>query len=81
MTDARPLTILCLASYEKGAEFMRECKRQGCRVLLLTSESIAKTDWPRESIDEIFLIPDDNKKWKLEDVIKGVSFLARTEAD
>jgi biotin carboxylase len=79
MTDSRPATILCLASYEKGAEFMRECKRQGCRVLLLTSESIARTDWPRDSIDEIFLIPDDNKKWKLDDVVKGVSFLARTE--
>jgi biotin carboxylase len=80
MTNSRPLTILCLASYEKGAEFMRECKRQGCRVLLLTSESIAAADWPRESIDEIFLIPDENKKWKLDDVIKGVSYLARTEA-
>lgn len=79
MTDSRPLTILCLASYEKGAEFMRECKRQHCRVLLLTSESIAKADWPRAEIDEIFLIPDVNKKWRLDDVIKGVSFLARTE--
>jgi biotin carboxylase len=79
MTVARPLTVLCLASYEKGAEFMRECKRQNCRVLLLTSESIANADWPRESIDEIFLIPDDNKKWKLADVISGVSYLARTE--
>src|SRR5947209_16073587 len=58
---------------------MRECKRQGCRVLLLTSESIAQADWPRESIDEIFLIPDINKKWKRDDVIRGVSFLARTE--
>jgi biotin carboxylase len=80
MTDARALTILCIASYEKGDEFMRECKRQGCRVLLLTSKSIAGADWPRESIDEIFLIPDDNKKWKLDDVIKGVSYLARTES-
>jgi biotin carboxylase len=80
MTDARPITILCLASYEKGQEFMRECKRQDCRVLLLTSESIAQADWPRESVDEIFLIPDEGKKkWKLEDVIKGVSYLARAE--
>lgn len=80
MTDARPITILCLASYEKGQEFLRECKRQECRVLLLTSESIAQGDWPRESIDEIFLMPDEGKKhWKLEDVIKGVSFLARKE--
>src|SRR3954465_5831844 len=80
MTDSRPLTILCIASYEKGAEFMRECKRQGCRVLLLASESLTQGDWPRAEIDEIFLIPDDNKKWKLDDVIKGVSYLARTEA-
>jgi biotin carboxylase len=79
MTDSRPLTILCLASYEKGEEFMRECKRQGCRVLLLTSESIGKADWPRESIDQVFLIPDENKKWRLDDVIKGVSYLARAE--
>ncbi|HJU52922.1 MAG TPA: ATP-grasp domain-containing protein [Pyrinomonadaceae bacterium] len=80
MSDARPITMLCLASYEKGQEFMRECKRQNCRVLLLTSESIAHADWPRESIDEIFLIPDEGKKqWKLGDVIKGVSYMARTE--
>jgi biotin carboxylase len=79
MTTRRPLTILCLASYEKGAEFLRECKRRQCRVILLTSESIKDADWPRESIDEMFLIPDENKKWNLEAVIKGVSFLARKE--
>lgn len=79
MLNSRPLTILCLASYEKGAEFIRECKRQGCRVVLLTSESIADAAWPRESIDEMFLIPDKDKKWNLDDVIKGVSFLARKE--
>ncbi|MFQ3639163.1 MAG: ATP-grasp domain-containing protein [Chloracidobacterium sp.] len=74
----RPLTMLCLASYEKGAEFMREVKRQGWRVYLVTSESIQNADWPRESLDDIFLMPDDNKKWRLNDVILGVSFLART---
>ncbi|MEJ7708994.1 MAG: hypothetical protein WKF84_03865 [Pyrinomonadaceae bacterium] len=79
MNETRPTTVLCLASYEKGAEFMRECKRQGARVLLLTSQSIADADWPRESLDEVFLIPDENKKWRLNDVIKGVSYLARRE--
>jgi carbamoylphosphate synthase large subunit len=74
-----PLNILCLASYEKGQEFIRECKRQGCRVLLLTSQSIADGDWPRESIDRIFEVPDVKKKWKMKDVIAGVSYLARTE--
>jgi biotin carboxylase len=79
MTVSGPLNILCLASYEKGQEFMRECKRQGCRVLLLTSQSIADANWPRESLDQIYEVPDVNKKWKLENVISGVSYLARTE--
>lgn len=76
--SARPLNIICLASYEKGAEFMREAKRQGCHVYLITSESIKDADWPRESLDDIFLIPDENKKWRLNDVLLGLSYLART---
>jgi biotin carboxylase len=78
--EPRPPTILCLASYEKGQEFMRECKRQGCRVLLLTSLSLKNVaEFPCESIDEIFYMPDRAKKWKLKDTIKSVSYLARTE--
>lgn len=79
MSERRPLAILCLASYEKGAEFMREAKRQGCKVFLVTSQSIANADWPRESLDDVFLIPDDNKKWNRTDVIYGISYLARTQ--
>lgn len=74
----QPSTMLCLASYEKGAEFMRECKRQGWETYLVTSQSIADADWPRESLDDIFLIPDEDKKWRLNDVILGISYLART---
>lgn len=73
------MTVLCVASYEKGAEFMKECKRQGCRVILLTSKSLDTADWPRESLDEIFYIPDVNKEWNMADVISGVSFLCRSE--
>ncbi|HTV64636.1 MAG TPA: hypothetical protein VMD98_03480, partial [Bryocella sp.] len=75
----RPLTVLCLASYYKGDEFIRECHRQGCRTLLLTSQSLKDEKWPRESINEIFYMPDRNKEWKLEDALLGVSYLARTE--
>lgn len=75
----RPVTVLCIASYEKGAEFMRECKRLGCRVLLMTSQSLQEGDWPRESLDEIFFVPDVDKHWILEDVIKSISYLCRTE--
>jgi len=74
------LTILCLASYEKGFDFLREAKDQGCRVLLLTSQSLKdKAKWPREAIDEIFYMPDDNHKWNREHTILAISHLAKTE--
>ncbi len=73
------LTILCLASYFKGLDFIGECRRQGCRVLLLTSNSLRDEEWPRQSIDEIFYMPDVEKKWKIEDVMLGVSYMARSE--
>lgn len=77
--ENRPLTVLCLASYYKGTDFIRECHRQGCRTLLLTSHSIKDENWPRESIDETFYMPDVQKEWKLEDALLGVSFMARKE--
>ena len=64
---------------KKAADFMRQCKEEGCRVILLTSKSLEHAEWPRESIDETFYIPDNNKEWKMDDVIYGVSFLARKE--
>jgi biotin carboxylase len=71
------LTLLCIASYHKGFEFLREAKRQGARVLLVTSASLRDAEWPTESIDEIFYIQDDQKRWKLDDLILGASHLAR----
>jgi hypothetical protein len=58
-TDGRPLNIVCLASYFKGGEFMRECKRQGCHVQLVTKEKFLYEDWPRESLDDIISVPNE----------------------
>ncbi len=74
----RPLTVLCIASYRKGDQFLVAAKKTGARVLLLTSESLRDSDWPRESIDEIYFMPDEDKRWDMPNVIKGVSWLART---
>src|SRR6266851_893108 len=71
---SEPLTFLCISTYEKGQEFMRECKRQGCRVFLLTVESLRSADWPRESLDEAFYIPAD---LPLPEILKAVTYLAR----
>jgi biotin carboxylase len=75
VSQAGPLTILCIATYEKGQEFMKECRRQGCRVLLLTSDGLRGADWPREAIDETYYIPRDLDR---ESLLKGVSHVART---
>src|ERR1700761_6630960 len=73
------MTVLCLASYEKGQDFLREAKRQGCTVVLLTSGSLKESaNWPSESIDEIFYIADNNHEWNRDDTVKTVSYLART---
>ena len=78
-SSSRPLTVLCLASYFKGIEFLVESKRQGCRTLLLTSLSLKGANWPRESIDDIFYVPDEDKSWKMHDVLLGTSHLAKSE--
>jgi biotin carboxylase len=75
MPDARPLTFLCITTYEKGQEFMRECKRQGCRVILLTAEKLRDADWPRESLDDTFYLPAEIA---LADIVRAVTHLART---
>jgi biotin carboxylase len=74
MDEQRPLTMLCLASYEKGHEFLREAKRQGCHVILLTVERLQEAEWPRESIDELFVMPRLNDRAA---TINAVSYLAR----
>ena len=75
MAETHPITFLCITSYFKGAEFIRQCKRLGCRVILLTNEKLLDANWPRDSIDEIHAMPD---LYNHEHVINGVSFLART---
>jgi len=75
MSDAKPLTILCLTSYEKGQEFMRACKEEGCRVLLITVEKFREADWPREAIEEIFAT---RAEIPLQDLIYAVSYIARS---
>jgi biotin carboxylase len=76
---SEPKTILCLSSFEKGHAFLREAKRLGWRVFLLTSKTLEHAPWPRESIDEIFFVPDQECIWKRDDVLLGASFLARTQ--
>ncbi len=74
MSGSSEMTILCMSSYEKGQESLREAKRQGWRVLLLTVENLKEAKWPREYIDEVYFMPNLTNR---EHVINSVGYLAR----
>lgn len=73
------MTILCLASYEKGHRFLTEAKKQGAKVLLITSLSLKdKAWWPADGVDEVFFMPDTDKHWNRTDLLNAVSHLGRS---
>jgi biotin carboxylase len=69
-------TILCLSSYEKGHDFLRESAASGARTILITVEQLRDAPWPREVLAELYLLPtfDDATH-----VHNAVAYLARTE--
>lgn len=76
MTDSDAIpTILCIASFFKGNEFIREARRQGARVILLTREKLLDKDWARESLDELLAIPG---KTSVSSYLMAATHVART---
>ena len=75
MASLPPHTMLCITSYEKGQAFMREARRQGSTVYLLTVERLRDADWPRDQLDEVFYMPS---LFNEQDMINAVSYVART---
>jgi biotin carboxylase len=73
-SESRPLNIICLATYFKGGDFIRECKQLGCHVVLITKEKMLQEDWPRDCIDELMAVPNDAGPPLFIDL---VAFLAR----
>jgi len=55
----KPLNIICLATYFKGVDFIRECKSRGNQVVLVTKEKMLGEDWPRESLADLIALPND----------------------
>src|SRR5712692_7872605 len=56
---AKPLNVICFATFFKGGDFMRQCKAEGCNVILVTKEKMLHEDWPRHVLDELFALPND----------------------
>ena len=77
---AKPVTFLCIAFYFKGIAFLKSCKEEGNKVLLLTKRSLADKEWPREAIDDFFYLEkDDNSLPNFELMMKGLAFLLRSQ--
>jgi len=69
-----PHRFLCIASYEKGQDFLRQCAELGVRPTLLTVEKLRDADWPREAIEDIATVPNEASH---EQILKTVSWMAR----
>lgn len=74
MSDAQP-TILCIACYFKGIRFLEACKREGARVLLITTEKLSDESWPHDSIDEFITLPSVSRQ---PDITNTIAYLYRT---
>ncbi len=72
------VSILCIASFFKGEEFLRAAKRVGATVYLITSKKHETKAWPWESIDDTFYMNDDgHDNWNMEDVVSGLAYVMR----
>ena len=72
-------TILCIATYLKGEAFLRECRQQGCRVLLLTADSLVNSAWPRDCVDEIHTVPREADEGRYRQVVDAMAWRHRID--
>ena len=74
------MTILCVSSYFKGSKFITAAKAEGATVYLLTSMSLKDEPWPKESIDEMFYVEEENDQdWNMANIIKGLAYTLRSK--
>ena len=66
--------ILCIASYEKGQDFMRQCAELGVKPTLLTVDKLRDADWPRDALEDIVTMPP---ALTVEQILNTVSWMAR----
>ena len=66
--------ILCIASYEKGQDFLRQCAELGVKPTLLTVDKLRDADWPFDALEEVVTMPPG---LTVEQILNTVSYLAR----
>ncbi len=66
--------FLCIASYEKGQDFLSQCAEMGVKPTLLTVDKLRDAPWPHEALEEIVTMPPD---LSIEQILNTVSYMAR----
>jgi biotin carboxylase len=66
--------FLCVASYEKGHDFLRQCAEMGVRPTLLTLDTLRDAEWPRDVIEEVVTMPSGLTR---EQILNTVTWIAR----
>ena len=66
--------LLCISSYEKGQDFMRQCAEMGVKPTLLTVDKLRDADWPREALEEMATMPAGLSR---EQILNTVAWMAR----
>jgi biotin carboxylase len=67
--------FLCLASYEKGHDFLRQCAEMGVKPTLLTLDKLRDAAWPYEALEDLVTMPSGLTR---EQVLNTVSWKARS---
>jgi biotin carboxylase len=67
--------FLCLASYEKGHDFLRQCAEMGAKPTLLTLDKLRDAAWPNEALEELVTMPSGLTR---EQILNTVSWKARS---
>jgi len=66
--------FLCLASYERGSDFLKKCAELGVKCTLLTLDKLRDADWPREAIEDFSTMPSGLTR---DQILNTVSWMAR----
>jgi biotin carboxylase len=66
--------FLCIASYEKGQDFLRQCAEMGVRPTLLTVDKLRDAHWPHDALEELATMPQE---LSTEQILNTVSWMAR----
>ena len=66
--------FLCIASYEKGQDFLRQCAELGVKPTLLTVDKLRNADWPLDALEELTSMPEGLSR---EQILNTVSWMMR----